>query len=147
GGRRQARAFGRLRRRQRRRTLVHHRRRSRLAGPAAAGRRAGPGRRERGARPLPRRAPHALKPFRSPVRRTTAGPAKGIMPSTPPAGRDARLDFFRGAALFIIFAAHVHDDWLWSIIPARFGFSDAADLFVFLSGFAASIAFGGTFVR
>jgi hypothetical protein len=36
---------------------------------------------------------------------------------------------------------------LWHYIPARFGLSDAADMFVFLSGMAASIAFGGTFVR
>jgi hypothetical protein len=62
-------------------------------------------------------------------------------------GRDPRLDFFRGSAMFIIFIAHCRGNVLWDYIPARFGLSDAADMFVFLSGMAASIAFGGTFVR
>ena len=49
--------------------------------------------------------------------------------------------------MFIIFFAHCRGNILWNIIPARFGVSDAADMFVFLSGMAAAIAFGGTFVR
>lgn len=61
--------------------------------------------------------------------------------------RDPRLDFFRGLAMLIIFVAHVPTNWLAQFIPARFGYSDAAEMFVFLSGFAASIAFGGTFRR
>lgn len=61
--------------------------------------------------------------------------------------RDPRLDFFRGAALFIIFIAHSRGNALWDWIPARFGFSDAANLFVFCSGCAAAVAFGGTFLR
>jgi hypothetical protein len=61
--------------------------------------------------------------------------------------RDPRLDFFRGSAMFIIFIAHCRGNYLWNYIPARFGVSDAADMFVFLSGMAAAIAFGGTFVR
>jgi hypothetical protein len=70
------------------------------------------------------------------------------MTATPtPTERDPRLDFFRGAAMFIIFIAHCRGNFLWDYIPARFGMSDAADMFVFLSGMAASIAFGGTFVR
>ena len=67
--------------------------------------------------------------------------------STVSKGRDPRLDFFRGSAMFIIFIAHCRGNFLWDYIPARFGLSDAADMFVFLSGMAASIAFGGTFVR
>ena len=62
-------------------------------------------------------------------------------------GRDPRLDFFRGSAMFIIYIAHCRGNFLWDYIPARYGISDAADMFVFLSGMAASIAFGGTFVR
>ncbi len=61
--------------------------------------------------------------------------------------RDPRLDFFRGVAMLIIFIAHVPTN-LWAIyIPARFGWSDAAEMFVFCSGYAAAIAFGGTFLR
>ena len=73
----------------------------------------------------------------------------GVRSPSPPAAsvRDPRLDFFRGSAMFIIFFAHCRGNVLWNIIPARFGVSDAADMFVFLSGMAAAIAFGGTFVR
>jgi hypothetical protein len=61
--------------------------------------------------------------------------------------RDARLDFFRGLAMLIIYVAHTpRNDWiLW--IPARFGPSDAAEMFVFCSGFASALAFGGSFRR
>ena len=61
--------------------------------------------------------------------------------------RDPRLDFFRGIAMLIIFVAHVPQN-LWTLfIPARFGWSDATEMFVFCSGFAAAIAFGSTFVK
>ena len=59
--------------------------------------------------------------------------------------RDPRLDFFRGLGMFIIFVAHLPGNWgaLW--IPARFGFSDATEIFVFCSGMASAIAFGRVF--
>jgi len=61
--------------------------------------------------------------------------------------RDPRLDFFRGMAMFIILLAHTPGNtWtLW--IPARFGFSDATEIFVFCSGMASAIAFGTVFVK
>jgi len=61
------------------------------------------------------------------------------------AHRDVRLDFFRGIGMFIIFMAHVpHNPWAqW--IPARFGFSDATEIFVFCSGMASAIAFAKIF--
>nr|WP_281409435.1 OpgC domain-containing protein [Oharaeibacter diazotrophicus] len=61
--------------------------------------------------------------------------------------RDPRLDFFRGVGMYIILVAHIPENqWtLW--IPARFGFSDATEIFVFLSGIASAIAFGSTFDR
>lgn len=61
--------------------------------------------------------------------------------------RDLRLDLFRGLAMFIILLAHTQDTtWtLW--IPARFGFSDATEVFVFCSGFASALAFGSVFVK
>ena len=68
---------------------------------------------------------------------------------TPPAKRqrDLRLDFFRGMAMFIILFAHTPGNgWtLW--IPARFGFSDATEIFVFCSGMASGIAFGSVFLK
>ncbi len=59
--------------------------------------------------------------------------------------RDPRLDFFRGLAMFIIFIAHMPENYLALWIPARFGFSDATEIFVFCSGMASSIAFGSVF--
>lgn len=61
------------------------------------------------------------------------------------APRDPRLDFFRGIAMLIIFIAHVPDNLWANYIPARFGWSDATEMFVFCSGFAAALAFGSTF--
>jgi hypothetical protein len=67
----------------------------------------------------------------------------------PPAQkqRDLRLDFFRGVGMFIILIAHITGNpWtLW--IPARFGFSDATEMFVFCSGMASALAFGAVFSR
>ena len=61
--------------------------------------------------------------------------------------RDPRLDFFRGICMFIILIAHTPGNpWtLW--IPARFGYSDATEIFVFCSGMASAIAFGKVFDR
>ena len=59
--------------------------------------------------------------------------------------RDPRLDFFRGIVMFIILIAHTPGNWLTLWIPARFGFSDATEVFVFCSGMASAIAFGAVF--
>jgi hypothetical protein len=61
--------------------------------------------------------------------------------------RDLRLDFFRGLAMLIIFVAHVPGNSWTDYIPARFGFSSAAEMFVFCSGCASAIAFGSVFAR
>ena len=60
--------------------------------------------------------------------------------------RDPRLDVFRGLGMFIILIAHIPWNSWTDWIPARFGFSDAADMFVFCSGTASSIAFGRIFI-
>ncbi|MCA0424759.1 MAG: OpgC domain-containing protein [Proteobacteria bacterium] len=70
-----------------------------------------------------------------------------VEPTVRSRTRDVRLDFARGLAMFIIFVAHVPDNSWFLFIPARFGFSSAAELFVFCSGLASSYAFGGTFRR
>lgn len=63
------------------------------------------------------------------------------------AARDPRLDFFRGLGMFIILIAHVPWNPWAEWIPARFGFSDAADLFVFCSGLASGLAFAPVFIQ
>jgi hypothetical protein len=67
--------------------------------------------------------------------------------AVPKPGRDVRLDFFRGLAMFIIFVAHMPGNSWFLFIPARFGFSSAGELFVFCSGLASSFAFGRIFTR
>ncbi len=64
-----------------------------------------------------------------------------------PTIRDPRLDFFRGIGMFIILIAHITDNPWTLYIPARFGFSDATEMFVFCSGMASAIAFGAVFAR
>jgi hypothetical protein len=68
-------------------------------------------------------------------------------PQRARAARDPRLDFFRGLAMCIILVSHItNNPWaLW--IHGRFGFSDAADIFVFCSGMASALAFGALFHR
>lgn len=70
------------------------------------------------------------------------------LPTARPAKfRDPRLDFFRGIAMFVILVSHTREDWLSDWIPARFGLSDAAAMFVFVSGYAGGMAFGGVYKR
>lgn len=72
---------------------------------------------------------------------TAANAAAGMAART----RDPRLDFFRGIVMFIILIAHTPGNWLTLWIPARFGFSDATEVFVFCSGMASAVAFGAVF--
>lgn len=56
-------------------------------------------------------------------------------------GRDARIDLFRGIANWFIFLDHIPDNVVNWITLRNYGFSGAADLFVFISGYAASIVY------
>ncbi|MEX0364662.1 MAG: OpgC family protein [Ruegeria sp.] len=77
----------------------------------------------------------------------TAATQAAAPAANPVRVRDIRLDFFRGIAMFIILFAHTPGNFLTSWIPARWGFSDATEMFVFCSGMASAIAFGATFDR
>ena len=57
-------------------------------------------------------------------------------------GRDPRIDFFRGLALIFIFWDHVPHNPLGQITLRNIGFSDAAEVFVFLAGYASILAYG-----
>jgi hypothetical protein len=62
-------------------------------------------------------------------------------------GRDPRIDFFRGLALIFIFWDHVPHNPLGQITLRNLGFSDAAEVFVFLAGFASVLAYGKVLQR
>lgn len=59
----------------------------------------------------------------------------------PPKGRDLRLDLFRGIANWAIFLDHIPDNVVNWVTTRNYGFSDAADLFVFISGYTASFVY------
>ncbi|QHF43412.1 hypothetical protein PspS35_06250 [Pseudomonas sp. S35] len=62
-------------------------------------------------------------------------------------GRDPRIDFFRGLALIFIFWDHVPHNPLGQITLRNFGFSDAAEVFVFLAGYASVLAYSKVLQR
>ena len=62
-------------------------------------------------------------------------------------GRDPRIDFFRGLALIFIFWDHVPHNPLGQITLRNIGFSDAAEVFVFLAGYASVLSYGKVLQR
>ncbi|WP_424632050.1 OpgC domain-containing protein [Bradyrhizobium sp. SYSU BS000235] len=64
-----------------------------------------------------------------------------IQATLPEKGRDLRLDFFRGIANWWIFLDHIPYNVINWATPRNYGFSDAADLFVFISGYTASFVY------
>lgn len=63
------------------------------------------------------------------------------------AQRDVRLDFFRGLALLFIFIDHTSSNVIADFTLQAFAFCDAGEVFFFISGFAASLAYGGILAR
>ncbi len=56
--------------------------------------------------------------------------------------RDFRVDLFRGLALWLIFIDHSPENGLSHLTLKNLGFSDAAEIFVFLSGLASGCVYG-----
>jgi hypothetical protein len=59
----------------------------------------------------------------------------------PKEGRDLRLDLFRGIANWAIFLDHIPNNLIAWVTTRNYGFSDAADLFVFISGYTAAFVY------
>ncbi|MBR1123662.1 OpgC domain-containing protein [Bradyrhizobium lablabi] len=69
----------------------------------------------------------------------TAAPAITI----PAAGeRELRLDLFRGLALWLIFIDHLPTNILTWFTIRNYGFSDATEIFIFISGYTAAFVYG-----
>jgi len=65
--------------------------------------------------------------------------------AAPPAQtrqRDLRLDLFRGIALWLIFLDHIPSNVVSWITIRNYGFSDATEIFVFISGYTAAFVYG-----
>ncbi len=59
----------------------------------------------------------------------------------PSSRRDLRLDLFRGLANWVIFLGHIPNTALAWFTTRNYGFSDGADLFVFISGYTAAFVY------
>src|SRR5262245_45236715 len=63
------------------------------------------------------------------------------------AGRDLRLDLFRGIALWLIFLDHVPNNIVAWFTIRNYGFSDATEIFIFISGYTAAFVYGAAMVQ
>jgi hypothetical protein len=64
-----------------------------------------------------------------------------IMQSSSSKSRDLRLDFFRGLSLWFIFINHVPSNTMSWLTNRNYGLSDAAEIFVFISGYTAAFVY------
>ena len=56
--------------------------------------------------------------------------------------RDLRLDLFRGLALWLIFLDHIPSNIVAWLTIRNYGFSDATEIFIFISGYTAAFVYG-----
>jgi hypothetical protein len=66
----------------------------------------------------------------------------GELPEQKGQARDLRIDACRGIALWCIFLDHVPNNIGSWLTPRNYGFSDAAELFMFVSGATCAMAYG-----
>ncbi len=80
---------------------------------------------------------------------TTSAPEPKIIPRDAgkivlPVGageRELRLDLFRGLALWLIFIDHLPPNILTWLTIRNYGFSDATEIFIFISGYTAAFVY------
>ena len=66
----------------------------------------------------------------------------------PVAGeRELRLDLFRGLALWLIFIDHLPSNILTWLTIRNYGFSDATEIFIFISGYTAAFVYGSAMLQ
>jgi hypothetical protein len=64
-----------------------------------------------------------------------------LVPPHIAAERDLRLDLFRGLALWLIFLDHIPSNIVNWITIRNYGFSDATEIFIFISGYTAAFVY------
>ena len=94
-----------------------------------------------GARVLRRRAERPLLGY---LRRDAESLVKVQGSAVPSQQRDFRLDFFRGLALIFIFIDHIPENILSYLTLQAFQFYDAAEVFIFISGYTAALVYSRT---
>jgi len=85
-----------------------------------------------------------VKPLKQEEVLASARPAPGprLAAAAPVHERDLRLDLFRGIALWLIFLDHIPSNVVSWITIRNYGFSDATEIFVFISGYTAAFVYG-----
>ena len=78
---------------------------------------------------------------------SAGAPGAAVAAPAARAGRDLRLDLFRGLALWLIFLDHVPNNILAWFTIRNYGFSDATEIFIFISGFTAAFVYGNAMVQ
>jgi hypothetical protein len=75
-------------------------------------------------------------------------PARAAAPvATASGARDLRLDFFRGLSLFFIFIDHIPENVFAYFTLHAIAFCDAAEVFIFISGYTAALVYGASLKR
>ena len=75
-------------------------------------------------------------------RKVTSKPLVGELAELKGAGRDLRIDACRGIALWCIFLDHIPNNVGSWLTLRTYGFSDAAEVFMFVSGVTCALAYG-----
>jgi hypothetical protein len=78
---------------------------------------------------------------------TISKPAIEELPEFGGPGRDLRIDACRGIALWSIFLDHVPNNIGSWLTLRNYGFSDAAEIFMFVSGVTCALAYGAAWRR
>jgi hypothetical protein len=96
---------------------------------------------------VPKSATPQLSAPQSPTAQSLAAQPSASQPSAVHVGaaeRDLRLDLFRGLALWLIFLDHIPENIVSWITIRNYGFSDATEIFIFISGYTAAFVYGRT---
>ncbi|WP_442894332.1 OpgC domain-containing protein [Bradyrhizobium sp. AZCC 1693] len=73
---------------------------------------------------------------------TPAKPLVGALPELKEPGRDLRIDACRGIALWFIYLDHIPNNIGSWLTLRNYGFSDSAEVFMFVSGVTCALAYG-----
>jgi len=78
---------------------------------------------------------------------TLAKPQASALPELKEPGRDLRIDVCRGIALWCIFLNHIPNNIGSWLTLRNYGFSDSAEVFMFVSGVTCALAYGKAHAR
>src|ERR1700752_2985121 len=84
----------------------------------------------------------------APVKGAAAVAAAASSITLPAVGeRELRLDLFRGLALWLIFIDHLPPSLLTWFTLRNYGFSDATEIFIFISGYTAAFVYARALIE